>query len=213
MGLKWTSESKVMVVWICSELPCQILGILIYYRLQSNIQVKSYGYLDFPRDSLFNFKHLNILWDSIKHPSPKWWPFEFARGFHVKFWESRHIIGLKWTSESKSYGRLNLPRDSLSNFEWLDKLWALNGHPSQKLWPFAFARGFLVNFWGSQYIMGLIGHPIQMLWLFEFVQAFIFKFRVSWYIWVSIEHLSQKYWPFAFAIGFNVHFRTSDWDS
>jgi len=40
-------------------------------------------------------------------------------------------------------------------FQRLDISWALQIHPSQKLWAFEFAEGFRVEFWTSQYIMRL----------------------------------------------------------
>ena len=120
-----------MVIRICHGLPCSILSISIYYRPQSNIPIKIYGLLNllgefifnfkhldtlwasirhlskklwlfkFVRGSLFNIEHLNILWTSIKHPNKKLWLFEFARGFHVQFWGSRYTMGLNRTSKLK----------------------------------------------------------------------------------------------------------------
>ena len=83
IGLNWTSESKVIAVWICLVLSCLILSILIYYALESDIRVKSYGRLNLPCASKFNFEHLNILCSRIGQPSQKLWPFEFALCFHV----------------------------------------------------------------------------------------------------------------------------------
>ena len=123
------SESKVMVVWIWLRLPCSILSVLIYYRPQSNIRVKSYDRLNFLGTSLFNFESLDILWPSIKHscqklsslnlfvaslfnfecldilwvlighPSQKLSPSQFSRSFHFQFQTSQYIMGLNRTSE------------------------------------------------------------------------------------------------------------------
>ena len=41
------------------------------------------------------------------------------------------------------------------NFEPLDMLWAWVRYPSQKLWPFEFAKSFLVQIWASRYMTGL----------------------------------------------------------
>jgi len=168
-GLNCTSESKVIVVWICSEPLFSISSVTIYYGTQSVIQVKSYCNLHFLRASVFHYQHLDILRDSIGHPSQKVLSFEFAQSFSFQFWASRYIRGVNWTSEStvifvwfcsqllhsissvsmyygtqsnitgKSYCQLNLLRASVFNFERLD-IWRDSiGHPSKKLWSFEFA--------------------------------------------------------------------------
>ena len=71
IGLNRTSESKVMVVWICLALPCLIWSITIYFALEFDIAVKFYDYLNFLSASV------------------------------VQFWSSWYIIGLNRTSESK----------------------------------------------------------------------------------------------------------------
>ena len=68
---------------------------------QSDIQVKSYGCLNFPRTSMFNFKSLNILFALIRHPSQKLCPFEFNWCIFVEFWTSRYSMGHNQTSQSK----------------------------------------------------------------------------------------------------------------
>jgi len=69
--LNRTSESKVIVVWIFSKLLFSILSVSIYYGTQSDIRVKSYYRLILLRASVFNFERLDILRDSIRHPSKK----------------------------------------------------------------------------------------------------------------------------------------------
>ena len=101
MGRNWTFELKVMAVWVFQELLFSILSLSIYYGLQSNIRGKSYCRLNLPEASFINFKHLNILWASIRHPSKKLWPFEFAQNFYVQFWGSQYIMGHNQTFVSK----------------------------------------------------------------------------------------------------------------
>ena len=67
--LNRTSEYKVIVVWNCSEILFSISSISIYYGTQSNIRVKSYCGMHFLRLSVLNFERLDILPDSIGHPS------------------------------------------------------------------------------------------------------------------------------------------------
>ena len=136
IGLERTSESNVVVVWICLVLPCFISSISIYYALESDSWAKG-------------FDHLNISRSSI-----------------VLFWVSQFIIGLYRTSESKvtvvwiclliqclisSFTIYYAPELAseckvmtiwisqklpLFNFERLNILLAKIGHPTQKLWPF-----------------------------------------------------------------------------
>ena len=62
-GLNQTSEKKVIVVWISSELQHSIWSISIYYETISDIRVKSYCRLNLLRASVFNFERLDILRD------------------------------------------------------------------------------------------------------------------------------------------------------
>jgi len=110
--------------------------------------IKSYGSLDLPRASLFNFKRLDILWASIGHSSQKLWPFKFSSSFCVKFRVSLYIIGHNWTSESKLW-LFEFPRAFVFNFKNLDILWFATKHPSKNLWPFNFAWSFHVQFQAS----------------------------------------------------------------
>ena len=69
MGLNWTSELKVLSIWISHELP------------------------------MLNFERLNIWRDSIRHPSKKLLSFENPQSFNIPFRVSRYIMGLNQTSE------------------------------------------------------------------------------------------------------------------
>ena len=116
MRLNWTTEWKVMTVFIIQELP------------------------------MINFERLNITCASIIHPSQKLTPLEFAESFRVHFWLSQYIIHLSWTFEWKFMTVLITWGLPLFNFECLDISWASIIHPSQKLWSFVFAESFLVQF-------------------------------------------------------------------
>ena len=71
MGLKHTSESKVMAVCICLDLTCSISSVLIYHVPKSEIEW----------NFMYNFESVDILWAWIGHPSEKLWPFEFLERF------------------------------------------------------------------------------------------------------------------------------------
>ena len=66
---------------------------------KSEIRVKSYCRLNLLRASTFNFKRLDILYDSIRHPSKKLLSFELAQSFNIQFRASRYITGLNQSSD------------------------------------------------------------------------------------------------------------------
>ena len=80
---------------------CLIWSDPIYYWPELDIWVKSYGHLDLPCVSMFNFEHLDLLCAWIGHLSEKLGPYELAESFVVRFRASRYSIGLNRTSESK----------------------------------------------------------------------------------------------------------------
>ena len=134
-----------------------ISSVSIYYGTQSDIQVKSYYRLNWLSACVFNFERLDILWDSIGHPSKKLLSFEFALSFFFQFRASRNIKGLNQTSELKFivilicsefplsissvliYCGFNMLQASIFNFERLDVLRGLIRHPSKVLLSFEFA--------------------------------------------------------------------------
>ena len=162
-----------------------ITSVSIYYATQSDIRVKSYCLLNLLRASVFNYERLDILRDSIGHPSKKLLPFEFALCFCFQFRASRYTTGHNRTTESKvivvwfflelpvsitsvsiyygtqsgtrvkSYCRLNFLRASVFNYERLDILQDSIGHPSKKLLSFEFAQSFCFQLRASRYITGL----------------------------------------------------------
>ena len=159
-GLNRTSEWKVIIVWIYSELLFSITSVSIYYETQSDIRDKSYCRLTFLRASVFNFERLHILQGSIGHPIQKLLSFEFAQSFNFPLRASRYITRLYQTSELKvivvrfsselkfsitsvsisyatqsdirlkSYCCLNLLRASVFNYERLDIFQGSLGHPT-----------------------------------------------------------------------------------
>jgi len=180
-----TSEKKVNVLWIVSELLFSISSVSIYYGTESDIRVKSYYVLNLLGATIFNLKHLDILRDSIGHLSKKLLSFEFAQTLGFQFRASRYTTGHNRTSETKvivvwisqellfsissvsiyyrtqsdirvkSYCRLNFLRASVFNFKHLDILCDTIGHPSEKLLPFEFAQTLCFQFRASRYTTGL----------------------------------------------------------
>jgi len=162
-----------------------ISSVLIYYGTQSDTRVKSYCRLNLLRASILNYERLDILRDSIGHPSKKLLSFEFTQSFYFQLRASRYITGLNRTSETKVivvwicseilfsitsvsiycgtqsdirvkiYCRLIFLKASVFNFERLDILRDTIGHPSQKLLLFEFAQRFYFQLRASPYIAGL----------------------------------------------------------
>ena len=91
---------------------CSISRNSIYYAPESDIRVKCYD-------------HLNFLSVSV-----------------VQFWASRYIMRLNRTSELKVMTIWISWELLLLNFESLDILCALIGHPCGKWWPFEFLESF-----------------------------------------------------------------------
>ena len=73
----------------------------IYYGTQSDIRVKSYCRLKILSASVFNFERLDILRDTIGHPSQKYLSSELAQRFNIQFRASRYVMGLNQTSQEK----------------------------------------------------------------------------------------------------------------
>ena len=147
-----------------------ISSVSIYYGTQSDIGVKSSCGLHLLRASVFNFKHVDILRDSIGDPSKKILSFEFAKSLCSEFRESRYITGLNRILELKVlvvcncnellfsissvsiyYGTqsdigvksscgLHLLRASVFNFEHLNILRDSIGHLSKNLLSFEFSK-------------------------------------------------------------------------
>ena len=116
MRLNRTSEWNVMAIWISRELP------------------------------LFNFERLDILCAGIGDPSEKLWPFEFLESFPCSFSSVSIYHGPHTYSWVKSFGRSNLPRASVFNFQRLDILCTSIGNPTEMFWPFEFLESLRCSF-------------------------------------------------------------------
>jgi len=88
------------------------------------------------RASVLNFERVDILRDSIEHPSKRLLSFEFATSFRFQFGASR----------------LNLLRASIFNLENLDILRDSIEHPSIKLLFFEIAQSLCSQFGASRYM-------------------------------------------------------------
>ena len=91
---------------------CSILSVSIYNAPESDLRVKSYDHLNLSRASVFQFR------------------------------VSRYIMHFNQKSEWKVLTIWVYRELPLFNFECLDILCALIGHPSENLWPFEFLECF-----------------------------------------------------------------------
>ena len=82
----------------------------------------------------------------------------------------------------KSLGSLNLPGDSVFNFESLDVLWVAIRYPCQKLGGLNSLGDSVFIFEILDMLWAVIGCPSQILWPFAFARSIRFQFRASRYI-------------------------------
>ena len=164
----------------------------IYYGTQSDIRVKGYGRLNLLRASVIHFERLDILRDSIRHPSKNLLSFEFAQGFGIPFRAFRYITGLNQTSEQKGYCQLNLLRASTFNFEGLDILRDKFRPPNKKLSSFELAQRFHIQFRASRYITGLNQTSEQKGYChLNLLRASTFNFELFDILRISVSHPSK----------------------
>ena len=141
--------------------------------------------MNFLRGSVLNFERIEILHDSIGHPSKKLLSLEFAHSFCILVRATRHITGLEQTSKLKvnvvricsqllysissvsiyygtqsniqvlRYFHLNLFRASVFNFERFDILHVSIEHLSKNLLSWEFAHRFYILVRATRYITKL----------------------------------------------------------
>ena len=140
--------------------------------------------MNFLRASDLNFECLDILRDSIEHPTIKLLSFEIPHFFCFQFvasWKimrlnrtsvykvivalncSKHLfsilsVSINYGTQSdirvKTYCHLNLLGASIFNFEYLD-IWRDSlVRPNKKLLSFEFATGIRFQLWASRYTTG-----------------------------------------------------------
>ena len=197
MGLNHTSESKVIAIWICLEFLSLISSVLIYYWSQSDILVESYGRLNLPWASKFNFECLNILCNRIRHPSEKLWPFEFIENFHFSISSFSIFRSPQSYTRVKNYDHLNLPCASMFNFKHLDILCNRIRHPSEMLWPFEFCESLRCSIFSVSIYHGPQSYSrVKSYGRLNLPRAFVLNIECPDILCVWIGHLSEKLWPF-----------------
>jgi len=149
----WPPCQKLWPFEFLKSFRCSISSVSIYYAPESDLRVKSYGYLNFSRASV------------------------------VQFRASRYIMCLNWTSELKFMTTWISRELPLFNFERLDKLCARIGHPSEKLWLFEFLDSFRCLISSvSIYYAPESDIRVKSYDYLNFSRASVVQFRASWYI-------------------------------
>jgi len=147
MRLNWTSEWKVMTIWISREL------------------------------SLFNFERLDILCAWMGPPLKRYDNFNFSKASVVQLCASRYIMRQNRTSEWKVMTIWNSRELTLFNFEHLDILCAWIGPPSENYDHLNFSRASVVEFRASRYIIRLNRTSelkVMTIWISQVLPLFNF---------------------------------------
>ena len=110
--------------------------------------MKSYCRLNLLRASIFNYERLDILRDSIGHPSKNLLSITSVSIYY----------GIQSDIRIKSYCHFNLLRASVFNFERLDILRGSIRHPSKKLLSLIFLRASDFYLERLNILLGSIGH-------------------------------------------------------
>ena len=144
---------------------------------QFNIRVKSYCRLTLLRTLIFNFERLDILRDSIRHPSKK--DIVVLIGSEVQhiIWSVSIYYGTKSDIQVKSYFRLNLIRASVFNLEHPSiNFDTLSGIRVKSYCRLNFLRVSIFNFERLDILRDSTGHPCIKLLSIHFSQSFGSKF-------------------------------------
>ena len=158
----------------------------------------------------FIFKRLDISWASHIHPTEKLWPFEFHESFRCSFSSVSIYHGPHTYTRDKSYGRLNLPRASVFNFDHLDILCTSIGHSREKLWPFKFLESLCRSFSSvSIYHEPHTYTRVKSYGRLNLLRASVFYFERLDILRDSIWHPSKKLLSFEFAQSFGIQFLAS----
>ena len=210
---------------------CSFSSVSIYHGPHTYTRVKSYGRLNFMKASVFNFDCLDILFTWIGHPSEMLKPFKFFESFRSSFSSVSIYHGPHTYTQFQSYGRLNLPRASVLNFDRLNILCAGIRDPIEILCTISrvsiyyepesdiivksydqlnFSRASVVHFRAARYIMGLTHTPeskVMFVWICQELLCSIST--VSIYYAPESKIRVKCYYHLNFSRAFPVHFQTS----
>jgi len=183
MGLNCISISKVMVVWIGSELSCSISSVSIYYVPESDIHVKCYDHMNFSRFAVFQFRVSWYILGLNRTPMSKVMAVWIAPELSCSISTVSIYYAPKSDIRVKSYDHLNFSRFTIFQFR---ESWYIMCFNRTSKWnamtiliswelPFFYFEPVDIS-WAS------ILHPCQKLWLSELDQSVRVEFWASRYI-------------------------------
>ena len=152
-------REKLWLFEFLESFRCSFFSISIYHGPHTYTRVKSYGRLNLPRAFMFYFERLDIFCTSIENPSEMLWRFEFLESLRCSLLSSSIYHGPYTYCRIKSYGRLNLSRHSVFNYNGLDILCAWIKFRVKWYDHLNFSRASVVHFRASRYTMGLTHTP------------------------------------------------------
>ena len=148
---------------------------------------------------LINSERLDMWYTWIGHPSEKLWPFEFLQNFHFSISSVSIFHGPQSYIHVKSYGRVNSTRAFVFNFDRLDILCALIGHPTEMLWPFQFLKHNQFSISSVSIYHGLQSYThVKSYGRLNWTRASVFNFERLDILCAWFGHPSENLWPFEF---------------
>ena len=141
--------------------------------------------------SLFNLERLDILCALIGQRCEKLWPLEILESFRCTLLS----VSIYYVPDRTSMWKvmtIGISRElSLFNFERLDILCALIGHPSEKLWPFQFLERFRCSIWSVlKYYASESNIRVKCYEDLSFSRASVFQFWTTRYV-MSLNQTSE----------------------
>ena len=137
---------------------------------------------EFCESFCINFDRHKLLNKSIGHPSQKLLSFEFAQSFYFQFRVSRYITGLNRSSELKVIV-FWICLELLFSISCISIYYRTHSNfPVKSYCRLNFVRASIFNFERLELLNDSIGHLSQKLHSFEFPQSFCFQFWASRYI-------------------------------
>ena len=207
LSLNWTSKLKVMTIWNSRELPLFIFERLDILCAWINIGAKCYDHLNFSRASVIRFRGSRYIMRLNQYPSEMLWQYDFLESFCCSFSSVSIYHGIDTYTRVKSYGRLNMSRAYVFNFERLDILCAGIEEPSKKLWPFEFLESFHGSFSSvSKYHGPHTYTRVKSYGCLNFLRSSVYNFESLNILWAWIGHPSEKLLPFEFVESFHCSF-------
>ena len=171
---------------------CSTLSVWICDAPESDIRVKSYDHFNFSRASVVQFRaSRNVMRLNRTSERKGYDHLNFLRASVFQFRTSLYVMRLNWTSELKVMTIWFSQVLPLFNFGRLDMLYAWNGPPSEKLWPFQFLESFRCSISSlSIYYAPVLDLRVKSYDHLNYSRAYIVQFRASRHV-MRLNHTSE----------------------